>query len=259
MKKYFLDWKVHLLCIIFVVLSELIGNVVVGPFPVFGANLSFTIFPMLFAMLFGIVFYLLKLIDKQTMETAVPYIGISTMLLIAKLSIGIGPNIGAVVAAGPIFILQEFGNLGTAILAMPIAIFVFSMGKQSIGASFSKSREPSIALISSINGLDSPQGQGVMGAYIVGTVLGTLFCGILASIVVATGFFDPFALAMASGSGSASMMAAFLAPMQDVYPEIWDELVAFASMSNIITSATGIYFSMFIVIPVCNYSYFLLK
>jgi hypothetical protein len=255
MVKYLKDWKVHAFCLAFVIVAELIGNIVVGPFPLFGANIGFTIFPMLFAMMFGVIFYLLKLIDKETVETATPYIGIATMWLIAKLALGIGPNLGALAEAGPAFVLQEFGNLGTALFAMPIAIFVFSMGKQSIGASFSKSREGSIALISSMHGLDSPQGQGIMGAYIVGTVLGTLFCGILASIVVSTGIFEPVALAMAAGSGSASMMAAFLAPMQEAYPHLWDELQAVASMSNLITAATGIYFSMFVVIPVCNWMY----
>jgi len=259
MKKLFFDWKVHLFCIIFVVAAEVIGSVVVGPVPILGANIGFTIFPMLFAMLFGIAFYLLKIIDKDTVVQATPYIGIATMWLISKLAIGIGPNLEALAAAGPAFILQEIGNLGTAILAIPVAVFVFNMGKQAIGASFSKSREGSIALISSMYGLDSPEGQGTMGAYIVGTVLGTLFCGILASIIISLGIFDPRALAMASGSGSASMMAAFLAPLEHAYPQYWDELVAIASMSNLITAATGLYFSMFVVIPICKWMYKVFK
>lgn len=255
MAKLFFDWKVHFFCIIFVVVAELIGSVTVGPISVLGANISFTIFPMLFAMLFGIIFYLMKFISKEMMDTASPYIGIATMWLIVKLALGIGPNMESLINSGPIFILQELGNLGTALLSIPIAIFVFKMGRQAIGAGFSKSREPSIALISSKYGLDSPEGQGVMGAYVAGTVLGTLFCGILASIVISTGFFNPIALAMAAGSGSASMMAAFLAPMQDAYPHMWEDLLAYASMSNLITSATGIYSSLFLVLPLCNWLY----
>ena len=255
MKNYLFDWKIHLFCLIFVIAAELIGNVVVGPWPVLGANIGFTIFPMLFALLFGIAAYFLKLVDKEMAVTASPYIGIATMWLIVKLAAGIGPNLRSLLDSGPAFVLQEFGNLGTALFAMPIAVFVFHMGRQAIGASFSKSREPSIAIVSSMYGLDSEEGQGVMGAYVVGTVLGTLFCGILASIVVSTGIFNPVALAMASGSGSASMMMAFLAPLEEAYPHMWDDLVAYASMSNLITSATGIYFSMFIVIPVCNWLY----
>ena len=255
MTKFLTDWKVHVFAIIFVIIAELIGNYVVGPFNILGMPITFVLFPMLYAMILGIIAYLLKLLDKGTVNAAGPYIGIATMWLISKLAIGIGPNLPALIEAGPAFILQEFGNLGTALFAMPIAIFVFSMGKQSIGASFSKSREPSIAVVSSMYGLDSPQGQGVMGAYVVGTVLGTIFCAILASIVVGLGIFNPIALAMGAGSGSASMMAAFLAPMEFAYPDRWEELSAVAATSNIITNATGIYFSMFITLPVCAWMY----
>ena len=255
MVKWFFDWKVQMFAIIFVIIAEFIGNQAVGPFNIFGMPIGFTLFPMLYAMMFGIIAYLLKLLDKDTVNTASPYIGIATMWLISKLAIGIGPNLGAIFAAGPAFILQEFGNLGTALLAMPVAIFVFGMGKQSIGAGFSKSREGSIALVSSMYGLDSPQGQGVMGAYVVGTVLGAIYCAILASVIVGLGIFNPIALAMGAGSGSASMMAAFLAPMEFAYPDRWAELQSVAAASNLITAATGIYFSLFITIPVCAWMY----
>ena len=255
MPKFLFDWKVHLFAVIFVIIAEFIGTLPIGPVPVFGMPIRFSLFPMLYAMLFGVIAYLLKMLDKDTVNTATPYIGIATMWLISKLAIGIGPQLPTIMAAGPAFVLQEFGNLGTAILAMPVAVFVFGMGKQSIGASFSKSREPSIAIMSTMYGLDSPQGQGVMGAYVVGTVLGAIFCAILASVVVGLGIFNPVALAMGAGSGSASMMTAFLAPMEFAYPDRWDELQAVAATSNIITGATGIYFSMFITIPVCIWMY----
>ena len=256
MSRIFLNWKVHAFALLFVVLAEAIHNIPVTlPFTIMGASIVFTIFPMLFAMIFGVIAYLLKLLDRKTVDTATPFIGIATMWLIAVLAIGIGPRLGEMAQAGPAFVLQEFGNLGMALLAIPVAVFVFSMGRQAIGAGFSKSREPSIALIGNMYGINSPEGQGVMGAYIVGTVLGTLFCGILASIVVGIGVFDPVALAMGAGSGSASMMAAFLAPLELAYPDRWEELQAVAAMSNLITAATGIYFSMFITIPVCKWMY----
>jgi len=259
MKRLFFDWKVHLFCLIFLLVGEWIGNIVVPLGTIAGAPISFTIFPMLLALIFGLIAYFSKLTTKEMAAQAAPYIGIATMWLIVKLAAGIGPNLEQIFSSGPAFALQEFGNLGTALLAMPVAIFVFSMGRQSIGASFSKSREPSIAVVSSMYGIDSEEGQGVMGAYVVGTVLGTLFCAVLASVVVAMGIFNPVALAMASGSGSASMMMAFLAPLQEAYYYRADELMAYASASNLITSATGIYFSMFIVIPVCNWLYKVFK
>ena len=91
------------------------------------------------------------------MTEASPYIGISVMMLTAKIASTIGPNLGAVVKAGPALILQEFGNLGTAVLALPIAIFVFHMGRAAIGTSFSISRESSLAVVADKYGLDSDE------------------------------------------------------------------------------------------------------
>ena len=257
--KYLFDWKVHALCLVFVIAAEIIGAQAVGPYPIFGANIGFTIFPMLFVLIFGIALGIMKRIPLGMMETAAPYIGISVMWLIAKIASGIGPNLPVLRDAGAAFFLQELGNLGTIFLSMPVAILLFRMGREAIGAGFSISREGSLAVVSSIYGLDSPQGRGIMGAYITGTVLGTLFFGILASIVIAIDAFSLEALALASGSGSASMMVAALAPMVDHWPERADEIMALASTSNLLTSATGLYFNMLLAIPIANWLYKVLK
>ena len=257
--KYLFDWKVHVLCIVFVIIAEVIGSQAIGPYPILGANIGFTIFPMLFVLIFGIVLGMMKAIPRDMMETAAPYIGISVMWLIAKIASGIGPNLPRLAAAGPALLLQEFGNLGTIFLSMPVAILVFRMGREAIGAGFSISREGSLAVVSSLYGLDSPQGRGIMGAYITGTVLGTLYFGILASIVVSLNIFSMEALAMASGSGSASMMVASLAPMIDYWPHLEDEINALAGLSNILTSATGLYFNMFLAIPIAGWLYKVLR
>ena len=103
------------------------------------------------------------------------------------------------------------------------------MGRASIGAAFSISREPSIAIVGEKYGLDGPEGSGVMGAYVTGTVLGTIFYGILASIFVGAKIFHPYSLAMAAGMGSASMLTAALAPLVEAFPDMADEIQAFAS------------------------------
>jgi len=254
MAKFFSDWKVHLLCLGFVVFAELIAPKVVGPFPVLGAKLGFTIFPMLFALAFGIVLAILKKIPRNFMDTASPYIGIATFWLISKLSATIGPNLRALANAGPALILQEFGNLFTIFFSMPLAIFAFKMGRQAIGAGFSISREPSLALISGKYGLNSPEGQGVMGAYIVGTVLGTIWFSLIASILIAFGF-GPLSIAMGAGSGSASMMAAGLGPVIDQWPQMESQIRSFGATSNLITVATGLYFNLFLAIPIANWLY----
>lgn len=258
MNKWLKDWKIHVLCIIFVILAELIAAKPFGPFPVFGANIGFTLLPMLYVLIFGIIMASFKLIPSDMMKTASPYIGIATMWLTAKMSTSIGPQINDLFRAGPALILQEFGNLGTLFLAVPLAVLVFKMGRQAIGAGFSNSREGSIAIMSSMYGLDSPQGQGVMGAYVTGTVLGTLFCGVMASVSLALGF-HPYSLAMAAGTGSASMMTAALAPLQEAYPEMAEQLATYASTSNILSSVDGLYMSLFLAIPLTNWLFKVLK
>ncbi|MGL5436134.1 MAG: DUF3100 domain-containing protein [Lachnospiraceae bacterium] len=256
LKKFFSDWKVHLLCIAFVVVAEWIG---IRPFSFLGGKITFSLLPMLYVLVFGIVLSLFKAIPRETMQTASPYIGIATMWLIAKLSTSIGPNLDAIIKAGPALILQEFGNLGTIFFSVPIAIFVFKMGRQAVGAGFSNSREGSLALVGSMYGLDSPEGQGVMGAYVTGTILGTLFCGLLASFAVSTKLFHPYALAMAAGTGSASMMAAGMGPVVEAYPEMNEQIQAFASTSNLLSTVDGLYMSLFLGIPLTNWLYKVLK
>ncbi len=248
--KYLKDWKVHAICLGLVVVSELIGT---RPFK-FGI-VSFSLLPMLFALVIGIILSQVKFFSKETMETASPYISISVLLLIVKISSSIGPNIPAIIKAGPALILQEFGNLGTIFLSLPVAVLVFKMGRAAVGTCFSISREPSLAIIADRYSLDSPEGTGVMGAYITGTLLGTVFNGIMVSLLISIGIFHPYSLAMAAGTGSSSMMAAALAPIVDAYPQMADQLQAYAATSQVLTSADGLYMSLFVALPLTNWMY----
>ena len=65
-----------------------------------------------------------------------------------------------------------------------------------------------------------------MGAYITGTLLGTIFNGLMASMLDKTGLFHPYALGMAAGTGSASMMSAALAPVVAAHPEMAGQIEA---------------------------------
>lgn len=253
-KGFFSDWPVHVMCLALVIIAEFIG---IRPFK-FG-SLGFSLLPMLYVLVIGMVAGVAGLIKKEYMETASPYIGISVMLLSAKMGSSIGPNLQAVLSAGPALILQEFGNLGTIFLAVPIAVFVFKMGRQAVGAGFSISREGSLAIVGDLYGLSSPEGQGVMGAYITGTLFGTIFNSLMVGVLISTGIFHPYALAMAAGTGSTSMMAAALAPIVEAYPDMADQLSAYAATSQVLTSADGLYMSLFIAIPVTNWLYKALK
>ena len=230
------DWKVHILALIMVIVAEFIGikKFQVGPGTVL-------LLPMLYALVIGMFLPLLRLVDREDMDIASPYIGLSVMYLTAKMGTTIGPNLPKIFSAGPALILQELGNLGTIFLALPVAVLVFRMGREAIGVSFSISREGSLAIISDLYGLDSAEGRGVMGGYIVGTLLGAIFNGLMVGFLISLGIFHPYALAMAAGTGSASMMAAALGPVVAAYPAMEAELSAFAATSQLLTGVDGLY------------------
>ena len=250
MKEHMADWRIHALAFVLTVIAEFIGTKKFS----FGP-LSFSLFPMLYVLILGAILGIAKMIPQKMMTEASPYIGISVMMLTAKIASTIGPNLGAGVKAGPALILQEFGNLGTALLALPIAILVLRMDRSAVGCTFSISRETSIAIVADRYGLDSPEGVGVMGGYITGTVLGTLFYGIMVSFLCSLNIFHPYSLAMACGTGSASMMSASLAAVVTAHPEMEQTLTAYASASNMLSTVDGLYMSLFIALPICDWMY----
>lgn len=250
MKEHMADWRIHALAFVLTVIAEFIGTKKFS----FGP-LSFSLFPMLYVLILGAILGIAKMIPQKMMTEASPYIGISVMMLTAKIASTIGPNLGAVVKAGPALILQEFGNLGTAVLALPIAVFVFHMGRAAIGTSFSISRESSLAVVADKYGLDSDEGIGVMGGYITGTVFGTMFNGIFVSLLCSLNIFHPYALGMACGTGSASMLSASLAAVVEAYPDMEAEITAYAATSNMLSSVDGLYMSLFIALPMCEFMY----
>ena len=89
-----------------------------------------------------------------------------------------------------------------------------------------------------------------MGMYICGTVFGALWISILAGIVAGLDIFHPHSLAMGAGIGSASMMAAGTGSIIAAYPEAAETVGAYAAAANLMTSVLGIYFALFISLPV---------
>ena len=65
----------------------------------------------------------------------------------------------------------------------------------------------------------------------------------------------PYAFAMASGIGSASMNAAAISPLVYMYPNMANTLLAFAGFSNLLSFCFGIYASIFLGIPLTEYLY----
>lgn len=237
------NWKVYAFAVAVVVVCEALGT--------FRYKLL-VLFPMLYAMLLaGIISWpRLKLLNTEEMQHSGKVLSILMLLLLAKLGVGIGPQIPNLMHAKAALLLQELGHfVGTIVVGMPIAV-ALGMGRESVGATYSIDREPNIAIISEKYGLDSPEGRGVMAMYICGTVFGALWIAMLSGAIAQMDILHPFALAMGAGVGSGSMMAASMGAISSVYPELKAEIVAYAGAANIMTTALGVWVALYFSLPV---------
>ncbi|RMC37976.1 DUF3100 domain-containing protein [Paracoccus alkanivorans] len=258
-KDILLDWRLHASVLVITIIAEAIGVIAV---PI-GIG-SILLLPLLYAFVMGLAInpnVMRKAgawLGQREVKAASPLIVIAIMPFIAKFGTIIGPSMEQIIAAGPALILQELGNLGTIVLAFPVAVLLLGMGREAIGACFSVAREPNIAIIADKYGLKSPEGAGVMGVYVIGTLFGTFIFAILASLLATAGIFSIEALAMACGIGSGSMMAACSGALAHAVPEMEGQILALAGASNVLTYATGLYLCIFVALPVTEKLYDLL-
>jgi hypothetical protein len=246
------NWKIHVCALVIVVLCEWIGA---KKIPLGSGVLLFL--PMLYAMVIGgfISWPRLKLVTLAEMNASSAVLSLLALLLVTKLAVIIGPQVVKLAHSGLALSVQELGHfLGTVVLGLPLALLL-GLGRESVGATFSIDREPNIAIISEKYGLDSPEGRGVLSVYICGTVFGAVWLGLLAGYLAALKVFHPFALAMGAGVGSGSMMAAASGAIKTVFPELGDQILMYAGASNLLTTIIGIYFCLFVSLPVTNYLY----
>jgi hypothetical protein len=243
--------KLHVLVLAIVVAAELIGKV---SFKV-GVG-SIVLLPMLYAMIIGLVLTIrkLKIVQEADMIDAGSLIGVTLMLLMAKYGTIIGPTLPKIIQASPALLLQEFGNLGTALLGVPVAVLI-GLKREAIGGAHSIGREPNVALIGERFGLNSPEGQGVLGVYITGTLFGTVFVGLMANFLAAYTSLHPYALAMAAGVGSASMMTVGVGSLSAMFPDMADMIQAFGVSSNMLSGLDGLYMSIWLALPLCEVLY----
>ncbi|MFX9058358.1 DUF3100 domain-containing protein, partial [Acinetobacter baumannii] len=76
--------------------------------------------------------------------------------------------------------------------------------------------------------------------------IGALFIAIVAGFIASLNVFHPLSLAMASGIGSGSMMAAAAGAISaQVDPATAEQVMALAAASNLLTTTLGTYFTLF--------------
>ena len=219
---------------------------------------AITIFPFLIGMLVMCVLTLSKKISFITTEfcpLAEKWIIYGTSLYLARVGINAGAEIMELIKAGPALLLQEFGNIGTMVFAFPLALF-WGLRRESIGMTFSIAREQGVAIISSrYDGLGGPEGRGVMVTYVVGYLVGTLTMSVLPSLLAALTPLHPYSLAMACGVGSASMMAAGVATLTDLFPTMADSITSYAATSQTLSACDGTLMAVIIVLPLMEFLY----
>lgn len=246
------DWRVHALVLVIVLVTETIGThqISIGP----GVIL---LLPMLYAVIIGIGLFFTPLVKEKQSKSAESLVFLSVTLLVAKFGVQAGPALPKLIEAGPALLLQELGNLGTIFLALPVAVLL-GLKRESIGMTHSIAREPNVALITDKYGFSSPEGRGVMAVYIFGTVFGAIFMGLISGLLATITPIHPLSFAMATGIGSGSMAAAALGPLVSAFPDMKEDLIAFSGASNLATSVTGLYMSIFVALPLTEKLYALM-
>jgi hypothetical protein len=209
------------------------------------------LFPLIWAILLGAIISVQKVrpmsYDIQRMSARVLEVGI--MIFIVRLGTLIGPHIGDLYRVGWALSFQELGHVfGTVVIALPIAVWL-GMGRASIGATYSIDREPNLAFMAERFGGDSDEYRGALAIYVLGSIVGALYIALLAGFLGGMHIFDPIALAMGSGVGSGSMMAAASSAIAAEFPAYKSQILAVAGASNLITEVIGVYVTVFISLP----------
>ena len=234
----------------------------IGPIEIdIAKGVTISIMPLLYTMVLGLVFYLsrsITWIQRKQSRIAEGAMMLFIGILIAKLAVSSGQSIHLLFEMGPALMLQELGHLATILIALPVALLL-GFKRESVGMTNSIGREPEVAVVVDKYGFNSPEARGIFALFIVGTIIGTVFISFLASISVSILPLHPFAFAMASGVGSASMNAAALGPTLAAFPALETQVEAFAGFSNLLSFSIGIYIVIFIALPLTDKLYTILE
>ena len=249
------EYKVYLIAFVFILIADSIGQIQIPLGPG-----QFILFPIFYSLIMGVLSgpQVTKIMKSKEVKAASKLVVVAICPFIAKLGINAGASLETVISAGPALLLQEFGNLGTILLAMPLALLL-GMKREAVGATHSINRESNLALITDVYGPDSPEARGSLSIYVVGGMIGTVYFGFMVSVIAVLGIFHPYALGMASGAGAGIMMASAVASLTEIFPAMADQISALASASETISGIDGIYMSLFIGLPLCNWLYRVLE
>lgn len=218
---------------------------------------AIVLMPILWTVLMGGLLGVQKRmpIGGRSRAVATHMMDVSIVFFLAGLGSQIGPALTKFTEVGPAILLQEIGHVvGTVILALPVAV-ALGMGRAAVGATWSIDRESYLAFAIQRFGVRSPEYRGVFAVWVLGSVFGAVFISLLAGLLGGLDFFDPRALAMGLGLGSASMMLGGVGALSILYPEMAGEIMALAALSNLVTNIVGFYAGVFVALPMCQKLY----
>lgn len=234
------------------VIAEIIGtrHLQIGPGQVI-------LFPIIWAIVLGglVSFQRFRPLSSESQQSALRLVSVGIMVFLVLVGTTVGASLDSLKDVTWVLALQEVFHLfGTVVIALPVAVAI-RMGRASIGATYSIDREANLAYTAERYGPSSPEYRGTIGVYVFGSVFGALYLAVLAGYFSSAGWLDPLALAMGSGVGSGSMMAAASAAIASVYPELSDQILAHAAASNLMTQTIGTYVTCFIALPLAERLY----
>ncbi|GHI00018.1 DUF3100 domain-containing protein [Neobacillus kokaensis] len=239
--------------------AEMIGfqSIPLGPISI---NLLPLVFAILISMVLGFGIFrkgiVKKIYSEKNVTFASKYLIFIMLPLMARYGADVAPKLQEILSIGWIFLIQEFGHLGTILLGLPVAIFL-GLRREAIGSTLGLGREGELAYISEKYTLDSDEGRGVLSLYIIGTIFGAVFFSIVAPVLLHFGY-RVEALAMASGMGSGSMMTAASSSLAATIPDKAKTIIAYASASQLLSSFIGTFVMVFCAVPLQTFMYKLL-
>ena len=251
------DYRLHFTILILVIIAMFIGPIEIE----IAKGVTVSIMPLLYTMILGLVFYLaepISWIERKQSRVAEGAMMLFIGILIAKLAVSSGQSMHLLFEMGPALMLQELGHLATILIALPVALLL-GFKREAIGMTNSIGREPEVAVVVDKYGFDSAESRGIFALFIVGTMIGTVFISFLTSICVSILPLHPYAFAMASGVGSASMNAAAIGPTLAAFPALETQIEAFAGFSNLLSFSVGIYIVIFLALPLTEKLYMILE
>jgi uncharacterized membrane protein YiaA len=215
------------------------------------------LFPIIWAVVIGGIIgtQRVRRLSGSSRAVATLLLEIGIVVFLAKLGTTIGPSLTKFTELGPAILLQEIGHIfGTVILALPVAV-ALGLGRVAVGATWSIDRESYLAFAIQRFGVRSGEYRGVFSVWLLGSLFGAVFISLLAGFLGGLGMFDPRALALGLGLGSASMMLGGVGALSLLYPDQAGEIMALAAISNLVTNIVGFYAGVFLALPLCRRLY----